>query len=387
MKFLHTSDWHLGRQLHNQSLLDDQRHVLVQMIDYAKAHQVDAVVVAGDIYDRSVPPAQAVTLLNEVLTELVNQLAIPVLIIAGNHDGAERLGFASEAMGAAGLHIAGPLNNTLSPVVVTGRSGVSAAFYLLPYAEPATVRHVFDVEVSGHQQAMTCLLEQVKSQHALHPQHKSVVVSHCFLDGGEESESERPLSIGGADKIAPSLFADFDYVALGHLHGPQYKGAPHVRYSGSLLKYSFSEQHQNKSVTLVELSDDGEAKFDLLPLTPLRDVRVIEGLLETVLAEGKDDPNRDDYVMVRLLDKTAILDVIGKIRQVYPNVLHIERSGLMAASTTLERRQDHIKKSELAMCRDFYQQVQGEALTSAQQAVLADAIEQLHQDVEQEPQP
>ncbi|MCE2570940.1 exonuclease SbcCD subunit D [Motilimonas eburnea] len=383
MKFLHTSDWHLGRQLHNQSLLDDQRHVLGQVIAYAKDHQVDAVVVAGDIYDRSVPPAQAVTLLNEVLTELVNALSIPVLIIAGNHDGPERLGFASESMGTAGLHIVGPLSAAISPVIITGRSGVSAAFYLLPYAEPATVRHVFEVEASGHQQAMSCLLEQVKQQHQKHPQHKSVVVSHCFLDGGEESESERPLSIGGADKIAPTLFADFDYVALGHLHGPQYKGAPHVRYSGSLLKYSFSEQHQNKSVTLVELSNEGEAKFELLPLNPLRDVRVIEGLLEAVLEEGKNDPNRDDYLMVRLLDKTAILDVIGKIRQVYPNVLHIERTGLMAESSTLERRQDHIKKSELAMCRDFYQQVQGEALTPAQQSVLEAAIEQLHQAPEQ----
>ncbi|MCE2594394.1 exonuclease SbcCD subunit D [Motilimonas cestriensis] len=380
MKFIHTSDWHLGRQLHNQSLLDDQRHVLNQIIELAQQHHVDAVVVAGDIYDRSVPPAQAVSLLNEVLTTLVKELAIPVVMIAGNHDGAERLGFASAQMIASGLHITGPLNEQITPVVIKGRSGVSAAFYSLPYVEPATVRSVFDTAATSHQEAMQVLLEQVQQQiDASNNKVKNVVVSHCFLDGGEESESERPLSIGGADKIAPNLFSEFDYVALGHLHGPQYKGQPHVRYSGSILKYSFSEQHQNKSVTLVELADNAPAQVELLPLTPLRDVRIIEGFLADIIASSEQDSALDDYIMVRLLDKTAILDVIGKIRQVYPNVLHIERTGLMAESAQLERRTDHIKKGEMAMFSDFFSQVQGEALSEQQQACINATLDELHQ--------
>ncbi|WP_432459560.1 exonuclease SbcCD subunit D [Agarivorans sp. QJM3NY_25] len=375
MKFLHTSDWHLGRQLHNHSLLEDQVFVLEQVIQFAKQHEVDALVVAGDVFDRSVPPSQAVTVLDEVLDRLVKQLAIPVIMIAGNHDGAQRLAFAARQMQASGLYIVGPLSRELQAIKIGAKNGESAMFYGLPYAEPAMVRQVFDCEVSTHQEAMAVLVEQVK-------QHDSgglakVVVAHCFLDGGDESESERPLSMGGADKISPSLFANFAYSALGHLHGPQYKGAEHIRYSGSLLKYSFSEQHQNKSLSLVELTPQGP-QVTLLPLKPLRNVRVIEGFFSELLAAGLSDPHADDYLMIRLLDKSAILDAMGKLRAVYPNVLHLERSGLMAQQPHLELQRDHIKKGEYAMFSDFFEQVSGEPLSEAQQLFVQQTIEQLH---------
>jgi exonuclease SbcD len=375
MKFIHTSDWHIGRQLHNQSLLEDQRHVLTQIVELAVTHDVDAVIIAGDIYDRSVPPANAVALLDEVVNRLVNELKIPVIMIAGNHDGHERLGFASRQMRESGLHIIGPLNNTLAPIKIKGKSG-DAVFYGLPYADPATVRHVFDSEVNTHEQAMVQLLEQV-SEHDSQGLPK-VVISHCFLDGGSESESERPLSIGGADKISPTVFTPFSYAALGHLHGPQYKGEEHVRYSGSILKYSFSEQHQKKSVTLVELTPEGEASIELLPLSAMRDVRIIEGELDVLLGAGKVDLQREDYLMVRLLDKKAILDPIGKLRAVYPNVLHLERTGLMANNSQLAIGRDHIKKGELDMFTDFFSQVSGEPMSEEQQAVMVNAIDELH---------
>ncbi|MGS0691774.1 exonuclease SbcCD subunit D [Shewanella sp. 0m-4] len=375
MKFIHTSDWHIGRQLHNQSLLDDQRFVLNQIVELAKTHDVDAVVVAGDIYDRSIPPAAAVALLDEVVNRLVNELEIPLIMIAGNHDGHERLGFASRQMNDSGLHIVGPLTQEIRPIELKGKQG-NAMFYGLPYADPATVRHVFECEVSTHEEAMVKLLEQVQ-EHDSQGLPK-VVISHCFLDGGSESESERPLSIGGADKVSPKLFNDFNYTALGHLHGPQYKGAEHVRYSGSMLKYSFSEQHQNKSVTLVELDSDGKARFELLPLSAMRDVRIIEGLLQDLLEQGKTDVNRDDYLMVRLSDKTAILDAMGKLRSVYPNVLHLERTGLMSDSSKVELSRDHIKKGELDMFTDFFTQVSGEPMTEAQKLAMTSAIDELH---------
>ncbi|MGS0675203.1 exonuclease SbcCD subunit D [Shewanella sp. 125m-1] len=375
MKFIHTSDWHIGRQLHNQSLLDDQRFVLNQIVELAKTHDVDAVVVAGDIYDRSIPPAAAVALLDEVVNRLVNELEIPLIMIAGNHDGHERLGFASRQMNDSGLHIVGPLTQEIRPIELKGKQG-NAMFYGLPYADPATVRHVFECEVSTHEEAMVKLLEQVQ-EHDSQGLPK-VVISHCFLDGGNESESERPLSIGGADKVSPKLFNDFNYTALGHLHGPQYKGAEHVRYSGSMLKYSFSEQHQNKSVTLVELDSDGKARFELLPLSAMRDVRIIEGLLQDLLEQGKTDVNRDDYLMVRLSDKTAILDAMGKLRSVYPNVLHLERTGLMSDSSKVELSRDHIKKGELDMFTDFFTQVSGEPMTEAQKLAMTSAIDELH---------
>ena len=375
MKFIHTSDWHIGRQLHNQSLLEDQRHVLAQIVELAVTHDVDAVIIAGDIYDRSVPPANAVALLDEVVNRLVNELKVPVIMIAGNHDGHERLGFASRQMRESGLHIIGPLNNTLVPIEIVGKSG-NAMFYGLPYADPATVRHVFDSEVNTHEQAMVQLLEQV-SEHDSQGLPK-VVISHCFLDGGSESESERPLSIGGADKVSPTVFTPFSYAALGHLHGPQYKGEEHVRYSGSILKYSFSEQHQKKSVTLVELTPEGGASIELLPLSAMRDVRIIEGELDALLEAGKTDLQREDYLMVRLLDKKAILDPMGKLRAVYPNVLHLERTGLMANNSQLAIGRDHIKKGELDMFTDFFSQVSGEPMSEEQQAVMVNAIDELH---------
>lgn len=375
MKFIHTSDWHIGRQLHNQSLLDDQRFVLNQIIELATEHKVDAVVVAGDIYDRSVPPANAVALLDEVVNRLVNELTIPMIMIAGNHDGHERLGFASRQMNNSGLHIIGPLTKEVRAIELNGADG-GALFYGLPYADPATVRQVFDCEVCTHEEAMAKLLEQV-DEHDSKGLPK-VVISHCFLDGGSESESERPLSIGGADKISPKLFTPYSYTALGHLHGPQYKGAEHVRYSGSMLKYSFSEQYQNKSVTLVEVDGDGKASFELLPLKAMRDVRIIEGELAQLLELGKTDPHREDYLMVKLSDKTAILDAMGKLRSVYPNVLHLERTGLMSENSKVELSRDHIKKGELDMFTDFFSQVSGDEMTEAQQQAMTATINELH---------
>ncbi|MFB2647749.1 exonuclease SbcCD subunit D [Shewanella mangrovisoli] len=382
MRFIHTSDWHIGRQLHNQSLLEDQAYVLDQIVALAEQHSVDAVIIAGDIYDRSIPPASAVALLDEVLNRLITELGLQVLMIAGNHDGHERLGFAAKQMAASGLHIIGPLQADLTPIRLTSPSG-DAYFYPLPYAEPATVRQVFEADakelsISSHEEAMALLLEQVRSHDSQGL--PKVVVSHCFLDGGSESESERPLSIGGADKISPRLFSEFDYVALGHLHGPQYKGSEHVRYSGSILKYSFSEQHQHKSVTLVDVAAQTPAQIQLFPLTALRDVRIIEGELAHLLDLGKTDAKREDYLMVRLLDKHAILDAMGKLRSVYPNVLHLERTGLMAGEQAVALNRDHIKKGEMAMFRDFFSQVSGEELSDAQQAVMDEILTKLHRD-------
>ncbi|MFT7560096.1 MAG: exonuclease SbcD [Flavobacteriales bacterium] len=367
MKFIHSSDWHIGRQLHNQSLLDDQRHVLMQLVALADEHKVDAVIVAGDIYDRSVPPASAVALLDEVLQILVRDKKIVVVMIAGNHDSHERLGFASKQLEASGLYIIGPLSAELNPITITGREG-GAVVYGIPYADPALVRQVYESEVSSHEDAMRCILDPIRKHDS--QGRPKIVVAHCFLAGGSESDSERPLSLGGADNISPQVFSGFNYVALGHLHGPQYKLETNIRYSGSILKYSFSEQHQKKSLTLVTLNGRGEAEIELIPLRPLHDLRIIEGELESLLEQGKTDLQREDYLMIRLLDKHAILDAMAKLRRVYPNVLHLERTGLMANNNILEVNRDHFQKTEMAMFKDFYQQVSGEAVTDKQLVVL-----------------
>ncbi|RJG51349.1 exonuclease SbcCD subunit D [Motilimonas pumila] len=376
MKFIHTSDWHLGRQLHHQSLLEDQAHVLEQIIAFAAEHEVDAVIVAGDIYDRSVPPAQAVALLDRVLTRLLDELKVKVIMIAGNHDGHERLSFAAKQMQASGLYIVGPLSATICPIVLPGQGGSEYHFWALPYFDPATARQVFSSECASHEQAMATVLEHCQRDNSAAG---NILISHCFIDGGSESESERPLSIGGADKISPQLLQDFDYVALGHLHGPQYKGAKHVRYSGSILKYSFSEQHQHKSVTLVEFDADGGVDWQLLPLTPARDVRIIETDLATLLEEGPSDPANQDYVMVRLTDSHAILDAMAKVRQAYPNVLHLERMGLMQQNQSVKVNREHIQKGELNMFCDFFEQVSGSTLSVQQQDCVQNLIQSLHE--------
>lgn len=381
MKFLHTSDWHIGRQLHNQSLLDDQAFVLDQIVDLAVQHEVDAVVVAGDIYDRAIPPVPAVELLNRVLNRLVNELNIPVLMIAGNHDSHSRLGFAASHMEQNGLHIAGPLQETIEPVLIKGKDGSSAAFFLIPYTEPLVLKNLHKDSAShviSHQDAMNFMLEQIKANAVTDT--PSVIVSHCFIDGGEESESERPLSMGGADRISPTLFNDFAYTALGHLHGPQYKGSEHIRYSGSLLKYSFSEARQKKSVTLVNLDNTGRASIELLPLKSQKDVRIIEGFLQDIISSAAKDVNTQDYVMVRLLDTQAILDPMNKLRALYPNVLHLERTGLMTerAQATLDPAK--LKQSEMEMFESFFEQITGDKLTDEQQEVTTQVLEKLHKE-------
>ncbi len=370
MKFIHTSDWHIGRQFHNVSLLDDQRHVLDQIVEHIKTERVDAVIIAGDIYDRSIPPAAAVSLLDEVLNTICTELGVPVLLIPGNHDGAERLRFGSKQLRLAGLHIIGDLNQITQPIVLN-KNGCEVSFYGIPYNDPESVRNHFSAEVSSHDEAHQFLVEQINTIKT--DSTVNVLISHCFLDGAEESESERPLSIGGADRVSVEPFKAFDYVALGHLHNPQHKGEKHIRYSGSILKYSFSEQRQQKGVTLVELNQAGLKTITHLPLTPLRDMRILEGDLETLLQQGATDPNNQDYLLIRLTDQNALLDPMTKLRQVYENVLHIEKTWLQD-SGALQVNREILKRGELEMFQDFFKQVSGNDLTIEQQEAIKQII-------------
>jgi len=375
MKFIHTSDWHIGRQFHNVSLLEDQQHVLKQIIDYVKQESVDALVIAGDIYDRAVPPATAVELLDDILNQICSQMDVPVVLIPGNHDSAERLSFGSRQLNHAGLHILGDLEKVTEPVVIeNGKESIH--FYGIPYNDPEHVNDHYDQKLANHDEAHAYLVDKIKS--SLDDKNTNVLISHCFIDGGEESESERPLSIGGADRVSTEHFKIFDYVALGHLHGPQYKGEEYIRYSGSILKYSFSEQHHKKAVTLVETEKCQLKGFTQLPLKPLRNMRIIEGEIETIIEQGKTDPQSDDYILVRLTDTHAILNAMGKLREVYPNVLHLEKPGIMATNENHELQREKLKASEIDMFRDFFNQVSGRDLTDDQDTALQEVISELH---------
>ncbi|WP_418103271.1 exonuclease SbcCD subunit D [Vibrio harveyi] len=376
MKFIHTSDWHLGRQFHNVSLLDDQQAVLDQLIQYIENNPVDAVVVAGDIYDRSVPPTIAIELLNKVVKRICGELNTPMILISGNHDGAERLGFGSEQMKNAGLHIISNFEDMLTPVVIETESAGQVAFYGMPYNDPEQVRFAYQEPVSTHDQAHKLLAEKITEQ--FQSEQRNVLVSHCFVDGAIESESERPLSIGGSDRVSHEHFLNFDYVALGHLHQPQKKGEEYIRYSGSLMKYSFGEQNQKKGFTLVEIDQNGFVSAEYVDLAAPHEMRIVEGELEQVIEQGKTDPKNEDYLLVRLMDKHAILNPMEKLRTVYPNVLHLEKPGMLIG-VEQEMAQAKLARSEIDMFRDFFSEAQDGQLSQEQDQAISDIIKQLSQ--------
>lgn len=377
MRFLHTADWHLGRPFHHASLEADQKHALDQIVAYAKEHKVDAVVVAGDVYDRAVPPRWAVELLDEVLHRLCVEIAIPVIMIPGNHDSAERLGFGSRQLQQANLHIVAQLEQAAQPVVID-TAKTQTAFYCLPFSEPVQVSQLANATLTTHDQAHTWLVEQIKLHWDANA--VNVLVSHCFVAGAEESESERRLSVGGTDSVSVDPLLDFSYVALGHLHSPQKRSEEHVRYSGSLLKYSFSEVKQQKSVTLVEIDEHQQTSYVLLPLQPLHDVRVIQGEMDELLAAGQTAPDADDYLLAKLTNKGVLLNAMARLREVYPNILHLEKPGLLGTGDRKTMNREKLKRGELEMFRDFYEQMTGDELTTTQETVISQTLEKLKKD-------
>lgn len=381
MRLLHTADWHLGRLFHNLSLLEDQRHVLNQLLDIVDRDAVDAVLIAGDIYDRSVPPAAAVTLLDEVLGELCEKRGLPVIMISGNHDGAERLGFGARHLRQAGLHILADLSACDHPVTLA-INGDTVDVFGIPYADPEHVRSQFKVDVRDFDSAHRYLVKRIQSQRQTG--RPTVLMSHCFVDGGSASDSERPLTLGGAESVAWEPMQDFDYVALGHLHGPQYRGGEHIRYSGSLLKYSFSEANQRKGVTLVDIGSRG-VRCAYRPLLPKRNVRVLEGELDALLAQGRTDPHADDYLLIRLTDRHAILDPMGKLREVYPNVLHLEKPGMLATGGRRQLDRERMQFSALDMFSDFFTQTSGADMSDEQANAMRELITTLNREQEQQP--
>ncbi len=376
MKFIHTSDWHLGRQFHNVSLLEDQQAVLEQLIQYIENNPVDAVIVAGDVYDRSVPPTIAIELLNRVVKRICGELNTPMILSSGNHDGAERLGFGSEQMKRSGLHIISNFEDMLTPVVIESKAAGHVAFYGMPYNDPEQVRYVYKEPVSTHDEAHKLLAEKITEQ--FQSEHRNILISHCFVDGAIESESERPLSIGGSDRVSHEHFLNFDYVALGHLHQPQKKGEEYIRYSGSLMKYSFGEQNQKKGFTLVEIGKDGFIGAEHIELTAPHEMRIVEGELEQILEWGKTDPKNEDYLLVRLMDKHAILNPMDKLRTVYPNVLHLEKPGMLIG-VEREMAQAKLARSEIDMFKDFFAEAQDSELSNEQEQAISDIIKQLSQ--------
>ncbi|MED1470968.1 exonuclease SbcCD subunit D [Bacillus salipaludis] len=374
MKFIHTADWHLGKLVHGVYMTENQREILNQFVQVVAEEQPDAVVIAGDLYDRSVPPTDAVELLDEILFKINVELNTPIVSIAGNHDSAERLSFGSSWYKHSQFYLTGKLTNTFTPVQVNGVN-----FYLVPYAEPGVVRQLLeDDSIHSHHDAMKALIG--KMEETLNPNEPNVLVGHAFVLGGKTSDSERVLSVGGSGCVGAELFEPFSYTALGHLHSPDAINHQKVKYSGSLLKYSFSEAKQNKSISIIEMDDKGQFTHRYRSLTPTHDMRELEGHLDELLDPSFYEKQRvHDYLKISLLDEGALIDPINKLRQVYPNVLHLERK---IDLTDMKKKQSYNavqgdKKSEIELFEQFYNEMTSAEFTNDKKSVMAEVIEKV----------
>ncbi|MFE8695034.1 exonuclease SbcCD subunit D [Cytobacillus sp. FJAT-53684] len=372
MKFIHTADWHLGKLVHGLYMTEDQRYFLNKFVELVEEEKPDAVVIAGDLYDRSVPPTDAVELLNEILFRINVELKIPIVAIGGNHDSAERLSFGSSWYKQSQFYLSGKLEREIRPIQINGVN-----FYLAPYAEPGMVRHLLNNEtIHTHQEAMKAMIGRIED--TLNPNEPNVFVGHAFVLGGKTSDSERTLSVGGSGCVGVELFEPFSYTALGHLHSPDSIKHPKVRYSGSLLKYSFSEAKQEKSISIIEMKDNGQFDLRIRSIAPKNDMREIEGHLDELMDPSfYEKQNVTDYLKIILHDEGALIDPINKLRQIYPNVLHLERK---IAITDMKKKHSFSsakedKKSELELFKQFYEEMTTSEFTDEKKAVMTEVIE------------
>jgi exonuclease SbcD len=375
MRILHTSDWHLGRIFHGVHLTEDQAYILEQLIELIKDRKPDVILVAGDIFDRSVPPVEAVNLLDETLSKILMDYKIPTIMISGNHDSPDRVDFGSRLMEESRLHIIGRFNKNIKPVVIEDKFG-PVYFYPLPYVEPAIVRESMEVEIHSHDEAMNVLIGNIKN--TMNMDKRNVLIAHTFAAGGEASESERPLTIGGSSVVDAAYFNDFNYAALGHLHRPQRIGGDNIRYSGSLMKYSFSEATQKKYIPIIEMDEKGNVSVETIELKPRRDLRCIEGYLEDILKGPQNGESREDYLMVTLKDDGAILDAMGKIRSIYPNALHIERPQFTSTNNRLNVDSNFRKMDVSELFSSFFKQVTDTEMSDEQKTAFSDIVTKLN---------
>lgn len=372
MRFIHTADWHLGRSFYNVSLIDDQAHVLNQLIDFVRDSHPDLMIVAGDIYDRALPPLEAVRLLDEVLCRLILDLDVSVILIGGNHDSPLRMEFASRLMETHRLFVFGSLSERLKSLDMFDE-GRRVTFFPLPYAEPSNTSEFFNIpRLANHEEALRQWVTHIKSKRLVGSH--MVLIHHAYVSGSEVSESERPLDVGGADTVSAECFEDFEYVALGHLHRSQSIGKiENIHYAGSLLKYSFSEVDHKKSFKLVEMDANGKCKVETIPLLPKRDVRCVEGTMEDFLQGKVNIGNRDDYIQVRLLDTGAVFDAMNRLREVFPYLVAIDHTSLIPVGGDLNRV-DHRKRELIGLFGDFYKYVTDEDLTEEQVAAFSSIV-------------
>lgn len=373
MKLIHLSDLHIGKRVNEFSMAEDQKYILNQILEIIDREQPDCVVIAGDVYDKSIPSAEAVQILDDFLTRLAGR-KIPAAMISGNHDSPERLSFGAQLMKESGIYVSPVYDGQVQSIGFADEYG-EVRVYLLPFLKPATVRHVYEEEtVESYQDAV----ETAISHLPLDTSCRNVLVAHQFAAGASRCESEE-MSVGGIDQVDVSVFDDFDYVALGHIHSPQSAGRPAVRYCGTPLKYSFSEAGQQKSVSVVELFEKGRVEIREVPLTPLRDMRKIRGTyLELTARSFYQGTNTEDYIQAILTDEEDIPDGMQKLRIIYPNLMRLEYDNRRTRENRqIQQAADAEEKSETELFSQLYELQNNQPLDEEQKQFLEAAIRQV----------
>ena len=364
MKFFHLSDLHLGRRMYEFSLIDDQKFILEEILRLAEQESPDAIVIAGDIYDRAVPSAEAVELFDGFLRAL-SERHIPVLCISGNHDSPERVAFGASLMTPSGVYLSPVYNGSVEAVALSDVFG-EVRFYLLPFIKPANVRRFYpDAVIESYTDAVRCAVENME----VNPAARNVLITHQFVTGGVRSDSE-DITVGGTDNVDAAVFDSFDYVALGHLQGAQKIGRETLRYSGTPLKYSFSERNQEKSVTVVELGTKGSVSISTLPLTPRRDLREIRGTYaELTLRDNYAGSNTEDYIHAILTDENDIPNALARLRSIYPNLMKLDYDNLRTrSSAVIAAEERHRTMTDTELFAELFEKQNGQKLSDEQSA-------------------
>lgn len=387
MKFIHLSDLHIGKKVNDFSMMEDQKYILSQIIEIIKEQKVEGVWIAGDIYDKSIPSAEAVQLFDEFLTKLA-RLGLPVFAISGNHDSAERIAFGARLMNTCRVYMSPVYDGNISPVILQDDYG-EIAIYLLPFIRPALARHVFDTKdavmaeessgcktsaITTYQDAVSAAIEHM----LLDEKRRNVLLSHQFVTGAVQSGSE-DISVGGVDNIDSRLFDGFDYVALGHIHNAQAISRETIRYCGTPLKYSFSEAGHTKYAVIVTMKEKGNVQIEEIPLTPLHDLREIKGSYQEITARDfyKDMPVRD-YLHITLTDEEDILDAIGKLRSIYPNIMKLDYDNTRTRKSQHPDYADNGRqRNPLQLLQEFYEFQNNQPMSAKQSDYVRTIIEDI----------
>ena len=373
MKFAHIADLHIGKRVHDFSMLEDQRYILDQMLGIFEEQRVDGILIAGDVYDKVVPSAEAVQLFDEFITRLA-KLKMPVYMISGNHDSAERLSFGAKLFESSDIYISQVYDGNVKKIGLEDEYGL-VNVYLLPFLKPATVRHVLQRDdIESYEDGVMAALQECE----VDASQRNILVAHQFVTGADRCDSEE-TSVGGLDNVSAEVFDKFDYVALGHIHRPQKMGRETLRYSGTPLKYSFSEVDHKKSVTIVELLEKGNVQINTVPLVPMRDMRKVRGTyMEVTAKERYAAENKMDYLQITLTDEEDVPGALQKLRTIYPNLMRLEYDN----KRTRENREVQAveaqeQKSELELFGEFYELLNNEPMKEEQTEFMERLIQNL----------